>query len=51
LNPKSTWADSKSYDEMANALAKKFTNNFRQFEDEATKEILEAAPRVLLGVK
>ena len=48
LDPKSTWADSKSYDAMANKLAMKFTNNFKQFENEATKEILEAAPRVLI---
>ena len=51
LDPKSTWTDSKSYDAMANELAMKFTNNFKQFENEATKEILEAAPRVLIGVK
>lgn len=51
LNPKDTWNDPQAYDEMANELAIKFSNNFKQFESEATNEILEGAPRVLVGAK
>jgi phosphoenolpyruvate carboxykinase (ATP) len=51
LNPKDTWNDAGAYDEMANELAMKFSNNFKQFESEAKNEILEAAPRVLIGAK
>ena len=49
LDPKSTWESPDKYDQMANELARKFTSNFKQFESEAKKEILEAAPRVLAG--
>ena len=48
LNPKSTWAEAKLYDATANDLAIKFTNNFKQFENQATKEILAAAPRTFI---
>ncbi len=48
LDPKSTWAEAKLYDATANDLAIKFTNNFKQFENQATKEILEAAPRTFI---
>jgi len=51
LNPKDTWENPQEYDEVANELALKFSNNFKQFESEATTEILEAAPRVLIGAK
>ena len=49
LDPKSTWESPDKYDQMANELARKFASNFKQFESEAKKEILEAAPRVLAG--
>ncbi|HCP41814.1 MAG TPA: phosphoenolpyruvate carboxykinase (ATP) [Cryomorphaceae bacterium] len=51
LNPKNTWANPQQYDEFANELAMKFSNNFKQFESEATNEMLKAAPRVFIGAK
>ncbi len=51
LDPKNTWSNPEEYDDYANELALKFSNNFKQFESEATNEILEAAPRVLIGAK
>jgi len=51
LDPKNTWSNPAEYDDYANELALKFSNNFKQFESEATNEILEAAPRVLIGAK
>jgi phosphoenolpyruvate carboxykinase (ATP) len=46
LDPRNTWSDKNSYDEKANALAQKFIENFKQFEDGTSKEILSAAPKV-----
>ena len=45
LNPKSTWDNADAYDKAAHELANKFTNNFKQFENQASEEILLAAPR------
>lgn len=47
LNPKNTWEDKGSYDEKANLLADKFNNNFKKFADQASDEILNAAPKNL----
>ena len=46
LDPKNTWEHPASYDNMANHLAKLFIDNFKQFEDNASAEMLEAAPKV-----
>lgn len=51
LDPKSTWADGSAYDKAANELATKFSNNFKQFEDQATEEILLGAPKVLVSAE
>lgn len=51
LDPKSTWSDKNDYDTKANELAVKFLDNFKQFESEASKEILAASPKVLVGAK
>ena len=47
LHPKSTWADKDAYDAKANQLAEAFVKNFKQFEENANSEILEAAPKVM----
>ncbi len=46
LNPKNTWTDKAAYDKKANVLAESFVNNFKQFNDNANAEIMEAAPKV-----
>lgn len=45
LKPRSTWSDGEAYDRQALALAQLFVNNFKQYEDQASKEILSAAPK------
>jgi len=47
LNPIHTWSNKEDYLKKANDLAKAFVKNFEKFADHATKEIMEAAPRVL----
>ncbi len=49
LNPRDTWNDATAYDAKANDLARKFNNNFKQFESQANKEILSAAPKVVVS--
>ncbi|MCA9552363.1 MAG: phosphoenolpyruvate carboxykinase (ATP) [Myxococcales bacterium] len=46
LTPKNTWADKTKYDETAKKLAKLFHDNFQKYADQASKEILDAAPRI-----
>ncbi|WP_027419409.1 phosphoenolpyruvate carboxykinase (ATP) [Crocinitomix catalasitica] len=45
LHPKNTWKNKEAYDEKANNLANKFNENFAQFSDDASAEILAAAPK------
>ena len=45
LNPRNTWKNKKAYDIKANKLANSFIENFKQFIDQANKEIKEAAPK------
>ena len=41
--PRDTWSDPSAYDAMANKLASLFRDNFKQFEDGSTAEVLEVA--------
>jgi len=45
LNPRSAWADKDAYDATARKLAGMFVKNFEKFADQASDEILGAAPR------
>lgn len=44
LNPKETWSDQSAYDAAAIHLSEQFQSNFKQFEDQASPEILAGAP-------
>ncbi|MCX7729535.1 MAG: phosphoenolpyruvate carboxykinase (ATP), partial [Bacteroidia bacterium] len=46
LNPRASWENPQEYDAVALELAKKFINNFKEFEDLATKEMIEAGPHL-----
>lgn len=47
LNPRNTWANVKKYDQKANELASAFIDNFKQFEEFASVEILKSVPKVV----
>jgi len=44
LSPRGTWNNDKGYYETAQKLAASFKANFKQFEEYASKEILDGAP-------
>ena len=46
LNPRNTWTDKAAYDAKAGELATKFNDNFKKYADQASAEILAAAPKV-----
>ena len=46
LNPRVSWENPQEYDATAFQLAKKFIDNFKEFEDLATKEMIEAGPQL-----
>ena len=46
LHPRSTWADTNAYDAAAQDLAKRFVNNFAQFNETASDSIRSGGPRV-----
>ena len=45
LNPRSSWKDKEAYDATARKLAGMFVKNFEKFADQASDEILSAAPK------
>jgi len=45
LFPRNTWSDKDSYDAKARTLAQMFITNFEQFQDEASDELMNAAPK------
>ncbi|BAP54373.1 phosphoenolpyruvate carboxykinase [Thioploca ingrica] len=46
LNTRNTWANKADYDAQAKKLAHMFAENFKQYADQATPEILAAGPSV-----
>lgn len=48
LNPRKTWADTAAYDKKALELAQLFVKNFEKYADQASAEILSAAPKTSL---
>ena len=46
LDPRSTWSDPEAYDVKAQELAKLFVENFEEFADEVTEEIVAAGPSI-----
>lgn len=44
LQPRNTWQDPQAYDRQASDLARRFTENFKQFEKDVTPEISAAGP-------
>jgi phosphoenolpyruvate carboxykinase (ATP) len=49
LNPRNTWKDKDAYDAKINDLAKAFIKNFEQYASRAGKDILDAAPKVMVN--
>ena len=47
LNPRDTWGDGSEYDVAANQLAEMFGENFAQFAEGTSPEVLAAAPKPL----
>lgn len=45
LNPRDTWADKEAYDKKAIELAGLFVKNFEKYADQASEEIVNAAPK------
>ncbi len=46
LIPRNTWDDKEAYDEKADKLASMFAENFEQFKEEASTELIKAGPKV-----
>jgi phosphoenolpyruvate carboxykinase (ATP) len=46
LTPRETWPDKAAYDEKARTLARLFVENFKQFADQASPEVLASGPKV-----
>ncbi len=46
LNPARSWKNQSDYMEKARELAKKFRENFQQYENDCQRETLEAGPKI-----
>lgn len=49
LNPKNTWADKSEFDSKSATLAASFVQNFAQYAEFASKEILDSAPKLTVN--
>ena len=50
LNPKNTWENGEAFDIKANEVADLFHKNFLKYADQASEEIKDASPNVLITV-
>ena len=50
LFPRNTWIDKNAYDRKANKLATAFYENFTQYADDASPEILAAVPKQCIKI-
>ena len=46
LDPAGSWLDKKEYDQKYRDLAARFIANFKKFETQSTKDILDAGPHI-----
>ena len=46
MQPRRTWSDANAYDQAALKLANMFKENFKQFEEGSSQEIIQAGPNV-----
>ena len=46
LNPKKSWSGNADFGEEVNKLAELFVDNFKNYEDEASEEVIKAGPQV-----
>lgn len=46
LNPRKTWSDPSDYDAQAKKLAALFHENFDQFKDQSSNNVLAAGPQI-----
>jgi phosphoenolpyruvate carboxykinase (ATP) len=46
LDPRSTWGDKAAYDAQAKKLATMFVENFKTFEGDVDRSVIDAGPRI-----